>query len=355
MLSVLHILSTLKLGGAEKFTVGLAKLQRQEGLDAQILNLGSEEDFLVQEVKSQKIPLIKRDLGMGRLKHYLRLRKIMSQFDVVHIHSPRTLHHLSFIIPFCSNKRFVYTRHGLFPLDSFYWKFLHRVINRYIDQVTFVTEAGCEVFLRNHKWPKEKLNIIENGTYLPESFKISTQLPIRFGSVGRMVKLKGQSILMDAIKALITGDHKLESEQFVLDFYGSGPVEDDLKELSNELPSGLVTFHGEVKDIEKIYENIDVLIVASQSEGLSMVIIEAMARGIPVIATDVGGNPTLVKNNKTGLLIPYGDPIVLAEAISTVLKKVDLVESFGRAARELIEVEFSLHDTHYAYLTCYKE
>lgn len=354
MLSVLHILSTLRLGGAERFTVALANTQCQDGLDAQIFNLGSEDDFLVEEVKSQKIPLISREFEVTRIKHYLRLRKIMQKFDVIHIHSPRTLHHLASVIPFCSKKRFIYTRHGLYPLDSLSWKILHKLMNRYIDQATFVTQAGCEVFTKTHKWPKNKLTVIENGAFVPETYTVSQKSPIRFGSVGRMVELKGQSILLEAISTLVTGDNGLQEDSFALNFYGSGPLEAELQVLSKAFPEGLVTFCGQEKDIDKIYENIDVLVVASQSEGLSMVIIEAMARGIPVIATDVGGNPTLVKNNETGLLVPYGSSEALVSAMITMLTDVNSKEAFGKSARELIKEKFSLFNTHLSYLACYK-
>lgn len=355
MITVLHILSTLELGGAERFTVGLAKIQREEGLDAQIFNLGTQQDFLVEEVQAQQIPLINRKNGDTRLQHYQHLKRIMKLFDIIHIHSPRTLQHLAFVIPFCSKQRFIYTRHGISPLGSFSWKFLHKFIYRFIDQATFVTQSGRDIFVRYHKWPLEKLQVIENGAYIPESFSISRELPIRFGSVGRMVGLKGQKIVLEAIKNLVTGEKGLGKESIALNFFGSGPLEVELKSSSNDLPENLVKFWGEEQDIDKIYENIDVLIVASRSEGLSMVIIEAMARGIPVIATDVGGNPTLVKDEETGLLITYGNPELLAEAMSTLISETHLIETYGESARELIKLNFSLFNTHLAYLSCYNK
>ena len=354
MTSVLHVMSTLSLGGAERFAVGLAQIQRQEGVNAQVFNLGSDRDFLVQEIESQKIPLLNINSADARIKHYRRLCKIIGQFDVVHIHSPHTLRHLALVIPFFSHTRFIYTRHGLYPLKSIYWKMLHKFIRRFIHKATFVTQSGCDVFVKYHNWPKSKLQIIENGAFVPESYTISTEKPVRFGSVGRMIELKGQLILMEALKILASKSSVENDKVFALNFFGSGPLESRLSDIAKELPDNLVTFHGQEKNIDKIYENIDVLVVASESEGLSMVIIEAMARGIPVIATDVGGNPTLVKNAETGLLIPYGSATALAQAMQVVLGKPDLIKTYGVAARQLVVEKFSLLNTQRAYQVCYE-
>ena len=118
---------------------------------------------------------------------------------------------------------------------------------------------------------------------------------------------------------------------------------------------GLIEFFGESTDVEKIYNGIDVIVVASQSEGLSMVIMEAMARAKPAIATDIGGNSNLVHDGKTGILVPYGSAEALAAAMREILADLDLVEKYGMEARELIKKNFSLMNTHRAYLNCYAD
>src|SRR5690606_23459137 len=145
--------------------------------------------------------------------------------------------------------------------------------------------AGSDMFLAKHFWNKEKVCVIENGVYIPESSEIKVREPIRFGSVGRMVQLKGQHFLLRAFKEI---DRKLAplNHPYELHFFGSGPEERSLKAAAEASESNSsIYFHGTVIDREKIYSRIDVLIVSSVTEGLSLVIMEAMARGICVIAT----------------------------------------------------------------------
>jgi len=346
-ISVLHILPSLLLGGAERVTVELAELQRREGLDAQILSLGTAQDFLVQQVKARRIPLHILSSDLSRLQRYRRTYRLAQQFQSLHIHSPRGLRYLLPVVLFLKHKTLVYTRHGMDPLNSMKWKLIHRIARRSIDYVTFVNHQGLDVFHASHHWQKD-------GVHIPEAADKQNSDFIRFGSIGRMVRLKGQSILLDAVALLHERLDSGKGKAFILNFFGAGPVESGLREKAGKLSKGLVGFHGEVQNQDSIYSNLDVLVVASESEGLSMVIIEAMARGIPAIATNVGGNPTLVKPDKTGILVEYGDSIVLADAMAAMLNDQALIDRLGIAAKQLISSEFSLLKTHEAYLQCYE-
>lgn len=354
-ISVLHILPSLKLGGAERVTIELAHIQRQEGLDAQILSLGSMQDFLAAVVKARDIPLQICAAGPMRIQRYMRIARCFKRFDVLHIHSPRGLRFIAPIIPFFSSKIIIYTRHGLDPLNSFSWRLIHKLMKPFIDHVTFVTQSGCDVFRQNHHWDEAKMRVVTNGVYVPDSGATQLGKPLRFGSVGRMVRLKGQPILLAAISQLEDHYGGESAQEFVLKFFGTGPMETELRQQAEAIGKGLVEFCGEVQDLESIYSDIDVVVVASESEGLSMVIIEAMARRIPAIGTNVGGNPTLILNGKTGLLVPYGSVDELAQAMMKLLENSQLIKDYGVAAKSLISEQFSLLDTHIAYMQSYQE
>lgn len=352
MSSVIHILSSLKLGGAERVTVALAKAQMDQGLNVKIYSLGSQDDFLVEEVSSNRIPLQVSEPGQSRISKYADFVRATRDYDVIHIHSPRSLAHLTAIIPFITKKKIVYTRHGLDPLDSIKWRFVHLAWKRHIDAVTFVTQAGYDVFVKTHKWEEEKLSVITNGASVPEVKAKVIELPIKFGSVGRMVDLKRQDMLLDAVDLLVRKG--FGSSDFSIQFYGSGPLENELRTKSQKLDLAMVEFHGEVNDIDEIYDNIDVLVVSSESEGLSMVILEAMARSVPVIATDVGGNSSLVKNESTGYLVPFGEPSPIYESMVKFLEQPESVASLGAEARQLIVSSFSINATCKQYYECYQ-
>jgi glycosyltransferase involved in cell wall biosynthesis len=345
----------MKLGGAERITLALAQHQRDRGLDAEILNLGSEEDFLVTIGREKGIPLTVSEVGSSRSSRLSRISNLFKRFEVVHIHSPHALQFIAPLLPLHNKIRFIYTRHGLGPLRAFYWRMLHWYARRFIYKATFVTQSACDAFNTQFNWPKRKTVVIENGVYIPVDSPRSPAYPLRFGSVGRMIALKGQKNLLQS-SADLCAEHGAKSrELFELHFYGSGPLEEELRNRAAEITDAGIFFHGEVSDISSIYNNLDVLIVASETEGLSMVIIEAMAHGIPVIATRVGGNPTLVEHNKSGILVEYADIEGMRKAIDTFLQNPDLIQTYGKAGREYVSSTFSLEKTHQAYLAQYQE
>lgn len=353
MLSVLHVLSSLELGGAETFTIELAKLQRKEGVTTHILNLSSEKDLLVPQVRRNDVPLTISEKHQSRWQRYKVIHALFQQFDVIHIHSPKVLMFLAPLLIVNQGKRFIYTRHGLDPLEGWYWRIVHFFIQPLISQVTFVTEAGKEVFRSSFTWPESKIRVIENGVYIPDRSEANTRRPIRFGSVGRMVGLKGQKNLLKAIHTLINQDTLPMGGNYSLHFFGNGPLEQELKDMSAGIDIENIVFHGIESDINRLYQNIDVLVVASETEGLSMVIIEAMARGKPVIATRVGGNPSLVLPGVTGVLVDYGDVPAMARALKSMIVDSGQIEALGTGAREFITKNFSLAKTHRAFLECY--
>lgn len=350
---ILHVLSSLRLGGAERITIELAKLQRREGYDAQILSLGASEDFLVAVANQGGIPLQVSEKSQGRFSRYQEIRKLTDGLDVLHLHSPYALKFLGPLLPFLKVRKIVYTRHGLEALDKARWKLTHFLSRPFIHQTTFVAQSGYDVFLANQHWNEERMRVISNGVFTPDSYQCSTAVPVRFGSVGRMVPVKAQWDLLEAVDRLSRILGPEFANKFELKFFGSGPLEGQLREQAEGLSLDNIAFCGEEPDIEKIYEQIDVIVVSSESEGLSMVIMEGMARGRPAIATDVGGNSTLVKQKETGLLVPYKEPEKLAQAMQQFINKPDLVERYGSNARKLIEQEYSLQNAHRAYLACY--
>jgi glycosyltransferase involved in cell wall biosynthesis len=106
-------------------------------------------------------------------------------------------------------------------------------------------------------------------------------------------------------------------------------------------------------DREIIYASIDVLAVASRMEGLSLVIMEAMARAIPVVATEVGGNSRLVSTERTGLSVPYADSAAMASALRRLLTDPDLASKLGAAGRRHVESRYSLESAQQKLLELY--
>jgi glycogen(starch) synthase len=181
--------------------------------------------------------------------------------------------------------------------------------------------------------------VLEFGVQVPRwnpAEPVSDQAPLRIGSVGRLVEVKGQRHLIEAVAAV---RHQRPLE---VHLYGDGPDRASLQDCAAAYIPGRAFFHGNVIDRARIYAGMDILVVASRMEGLSLAIMEAMARAVVVIATDVGSNSRLVCDGHTGLLVPYGDVGAMTAALEAAITDAPLRHRLATAAREHIVRDFSL-------------
>ncbi|MDO8863769.1 glycosyltransferase family 4 protein [Haliea sp. E1-2-M8] len=349
---VIHAVSSLNMGGAERFVLDLSTVQREQGLAPLILSLGQESDALVTEARSLGFGVLLAPQGLVRrsvaVLRWIRQRKVR----ILHIHSPMVLKGLAPILPILAlHCRIIYTRHGAAPLAAKHWLRLHQWAGRFVSAVTFVSNTSQSVFHEVQKWPADIQQVIDNGVLLPPKLKqLRQDTPLQLGCVGRLVELKGQRHLIQVL-----GNPELSVPASTrLHVFGDGPQCGEYEALAaSQGVADRVRFHGNVMDREAVYAAFDILVVCSQSEGLSLAIMEAMAHGMPVIATDVGGNPQLVVDGVTGLLVPYGDLKALAGAISRLVGDLELATVMGKRGRERIAEHFSIERTSRFYSQVY--
>lgn len=158
------------------------------------------------------------------------------------------------------------------------------------------------------------------------------------GAAGRLVRLKGHADLLRAAALLRAGWPALRVE-----IAGEGPERPALQDEARRL--GLedrVTFLGWQTDISPALARWDVLVQPSLDEGFGLAALEAMAAGLPVVATRVGGLPEVVDEGSTGLLVPPADPASLAAALERLLRHPDLGSAMGAAGRERARAHFSV-------------
>ncbi len=130
---------------------------------------------------------------------------------------------------------------------------------------------------------------------------------------------------------------------FRLDIAGDGPEKEVLHRLAADLRLGdRVRFLGEVQDISALLAGAGLFVLPSQTEGISLTILEAMASGLPVVATRVGGNPETVLDKVTGLLVPAGDPAALAQALLGLWNNTASGQAVGLAGRRRVEANFDI-------------
>jgi glycosyltransferase involved in cell wall biosynthesis len=192
--------------------------------------------------------------------------------------------------------------------------------------------------------PSVKVTVISNGLP-PGAFELGVPAlapkpgVMRIGMIARMNdRAKNHTLFL---RAAARAASRYPLAEFVL--VGDGPFRNEWEELARLLGIGSqVCFWGERHDITSVLAALDVVVSPSRSESLSNSILEAMASARPVIATRVGGNPELVHDRETGLLVVPENESALADAIETVLAYPDLAREWGHNARRIAQANFTL-------------
>ncbi len=189
--------------------------------------------------------------------------------------------------------------------------------------------------LAHETMPKLDIPIIYNGvdsaTFRPGPARDG---PLTVLCVGRLIERKGQHVLLKAMAKIL---HQQPDLTVVVHLVGTGDEEANLKRLATELDiTRQVRFAGFVarERMPEIYRQADIFVLPSQNEGMSIALLEAMASGLPVIVTDVGGSYELVQPGENGLIVRWGDETALAESLATLLMDAALRQRMGRTSRE---------------------
>ncbi|MQA36973.1 TIGR03088 family PEP-CTERM/XrtA system glycosyltransferase [Rugamonas aquatica] len=173
------------------------------------------------------------------------------------------------------------------------------------------------------------------------------------GSVGRMAEVKDHLSLVQAFVLLIA-EHALPRDRLRLLIAGDGPCRQACLDLLRQAGlEELAWLPGTRDDIPQLMRAMDVFVLPSLTEGMSNTILEAMATGLPVVATAVGGNPDLVHSGWTGTLVPARSPAMLADAINDYYRLPALAASHGQRGRRRVLAEYSLIAMADAYLAVY--
>jgi len=239
---------------------------------------------------------------------------------------------------------------------------IQRLLWRTADQMLSVSNVLRENLHRRFDFPRDKIRVVANGVDLARftlasqgrDYKTRLGLPanaLTFGAVGRVVPVKAYPIFLQAAKLVFN-----EIPHAHLVIVGDGPQLEELVRLADEQQiANRVHFLGARKDVPEILRGLDVFVLSSESEGLSNTILEAMASDRPVIATAVGGNPELVVDGETGLLVPPNDPPAMAAAILKLLRDPESRRQMGGRGRQRVEEKFSLDVMVRNYANVYLE
>ncbi len=355
---IVQLVETLETGGLERIAVDLALAQQKAG-HMPILYCMFSGGPLADEARAAGIPVIEFHKKPGfsvKMMFTLARQLRRDAADVLHTHNPG-VHHYGAVSAWMAHVPVVVnTRHG--PATSFgraYQERYFRAVMPLTDRVIFVCEDSRRYLIEKRGLPSAKSAVIINGIelepFLERPATPRSGLPrIRFGAVGRMVPVKAHAILIDAFAKI--ADRLPEAE---LRIVGGGPLEDDLRARARQTGlNGRIHIEGLNHRIADVLRELDVFVMSSTSEGLPLVILEAMAAGLPVVSTRIGGVPEVAPEGSVSVLCPPGSADELAEAMYRAATTCDLA-CMGKTARELAIAKFSLDQMWRSYEAVYSE
>ena len=362
-LRVLLLTVGLGVGGTETQILELASRLQARGTDVVVCALKGE-DVVAQELRQRGVRVVTlKGRGSWDVLVLLRLAKLIRLIEPDVLHSflffanigARLIGRLLAVPVVISSYRGVEVhRTGVRAL-------VDRMTLGWADAVTCCSDAVRGTVEQNLRLAPKKLVTIHNGIafdrfiqttpFSRANLGLHDQGPV-IGTVCRLEEpVKGVSLLIEAVAQLAAQRPALNVQLLVV---GEGPAGAALRAQAERLHLGdRVVFAGLRRDVERLLPLMDVFVLPSQYEGFGIALIEAMAAGLPVIGTDVGGVPEIITHQQTGLLVPPGDAQALATAIERFLLDGALAQAMAKAGQRDVCSRFSLdravsqHETLY--------
>lgn len=275
----------------------------------------------------------------------LELRRLIRRLrpDIVHAHSSKAGILARAAAALCRVRVVVFTAHGWAfkaepGLKSRLYLLADRVVRRVTTEVICVSETERREGLAARTCVEDRTVVIRNGVE-PESFPVRVHAAVerpRLVSLGRFKAPKDFGTLLEALA-------QLRDVPFEAVLVGDGPQRRALERAAQELGlSDVVEFAGERDDVPSLLAGADCFVLSSTSEGMPISVLEAMAAGLPVVASDVGGVHELVREGETGFLVPAQDAAALARAIRPVLADHHERARLGANGRSDVEATFTV-------------
>jgi len=354
-MKVAILCKTLHKGGAEKQALILTKLLSDKGMDVSLINwYGNKIDHkylsFITDNSFRYFPL-----SGNYLKKFRTFGKTIRRNDVSIVVSYLTLPNFVSGLTRLLNKEILSIggiRNEKLPYHKFIFeKLIH---NRLNDATVFNNFSAKKKFVKLG-FKSEKIHVIHNALALaPNQEKdMKPDGEIRIITVGRFVKQKDYVTALRAFNALLRQNNRTKFAYYIV---GYGPLENKIRNLAQKLEiNDKVKIFLNPPDIHGILNKCDIFLSTSLFEGVSNSIMEAMAAGLPVVATNVGDNNYLVKDGFNGYLVPCRDTTKIVEKLEILARSQTLRKDFGKNSLTLIKREFSNEKMLENYLKLFSE
>ncbi|MBE0568164.1 MAG: glycosyltransferase family 4 protein [Deltaproteobacteria bacterium] len=358
------ILTDILGGGTGTHLLSMLKHWDRGRYETVIFSTAPKEDRFIPEGPVEYIPPVNgfNFYPAAQIRRLARLRRIMKEFrpDIVHAYFFWSIIYgrllklagtVDILVENREDQGFNWGRHEYLWLRNTY---------RLADRIVCVSEAVKQAVVEKEGVEPSRIEVVNNGIDIqqgssgePEAIRRELGFDpghLVLGMVANYNRpVKGVGNFLDAIPAIVK---EMPSARFL--FVGGGDEENSLRDKARALGiEPYVVFAGFKKDIRPYYEIMDISVLTSFSEGLSLTLLESMVYGIPIVATRVGGNPEVVEEGVNGYLVPVKDTPALVDRIVKLLKDPDLRHRMGREGRLRAERNFQIRGVANRYLELY--
>ncbi len=352
VVKVLHLITELNSGGAEQLLATSMQQKWPAHYRHSVVTLYDGDTALAESIRQVGIPVV--DLAMkrnGRIRGLWQFYRLLRQ-ERPHIIHSWLIHAalLGRVMGRLTGVPIIVTARHSVDFGSGLRQRLNRWTSHLDDRTIAICDHMRQVEMAQTGVATEKIVTIFNGipnVTFPERQSARTALlqslrlppdALLVGTVGRLHAAKGHADLAEAVPQIVTA---MPQVHFV--WIGDGPERTALEAQVKRLEiAGHVHFLGDRTDVPALLVALDLFVMPSRWEGLSVGILEAMAAGLPVVATAVGGSPELVIDGEAGRLVPPQDAAVLAQAIRQILINPVLARQMGAAGRQRVQSHFTI-------------
>jgi sugar transferase (PEP-CTERM/EpsH1 system associated) len=364
-IKVLHVVLSLGTGGLENGVVNIINGSDANLFQIDVLCLRSEGE-LARRIHNEQTNVFfdsSRSQGLNNAISVIREANRNNQYHIIHTHGWATMLAGYLATLFSSQSLVINGEHGTLYFQTWRQRFMQKLLFNRMKINLSVSAALAKEISRRYNVKSERFIPILNGVDV-EKFKpnavtrdrVRRELGISkgqviVGSVGRLVEVKNYPSLIRAFSKVLSSFDNIK-----LVLTGDGPDRKALERLANDLEiSKDVIFLGRRDDVPDVMTAFDIFVLPSFREGLSNTVLEAMSSGLPVVVTDVGGNPEIVIENTTGYLFEVDDVEYLSTKLLSLCKHKTELKRLSEAARNHISENYSLNKMVDNYQAVYRK
>lgn len=323
-LKLLQVTHDLNIGGLQKLVVDIATNIDRSIFDVAVCCLRETGPF-AKQLLDNDIPIYEINQIVDGKTNYLSFYDVYKilrkeKIDIIHTHNTNPFIDGGLAAILARTPVRIHTDHAREYPDKKRYMLAERILSVFYDQIVAVSEQTRDNLIEYEKIAPSRIVTIQNGVSYDKSVihkRSNKKLADKFiiGSIGRLCKAKGYEYLIEAMSLL-----KQHAEDFELQIVGDGELMESLNTQIKSLQlEGIVKLVGEQSDVTRYYEAFDIFTISSISEGLPLVLLEAMAYGVPIIATDVGGIAGVVRDGYSAAIIQPHSAEALAERIYSLM------------------------------------